>query len=129
MNKKLGHLIHPGMGIYFAVMAFFSLCALVMEYTVLALAEIIVTVVLFVFYTLRRYRRHHQLQQYLQTIPGAIESVSQGECPFPMVMIRLGDGGIVWANEQFIELTGFSDTMLVGNVGYVCTLPPRCCPL
>ena len=116
MNKKLGHLIHPGMGIYFAVMAFFSLCALVMEYTVLALAEIIVTVVLFVFYTLRRYRRHHQLQQYLQTIPGAIESVSQGECPFPMVMIRLGDGGIVWANEQFIELTGFSDTMLVPTI-------------
>ena len=47
VNKKLGQLIHPGVGIYFSVMAFFCLCAVVMEYTLLAVVEIVVTVVLF----------------------------------------------------------------------------------
>ena len=116
VNKKLGQLIHPGMGIYFTVMALFCLFALLMEYVTLALAEIAVTFLVFAFYMLRKHRRHRQMQQYLQSIPSAIESVSQGECPFPMVMIRLGDGGIVWANEKFIDLTGFSDTMLVQTI-------------
>ena len=116
VNKKLGQLIHPGMGIYFTVMTLFCLCALILDYVALAVGEIILTTVFFTFYMLRKRHRHHQLQQYLQTIPGAIESVSQGECPFPMVMIRLGDGGIVWANEKFIDLTGFSDTMLVQTI-------------
>ena len=116
VNKKLGQLIHPGMGIYFTVMALFCLCAFIMDYTALAIGEIVVTALLFAFYMLRKAHRHHQMQQYLQTIPSSIESVSQGECPFPMVMIRLGDGGIVWANEKFVDLTGFSDTMLVQTI-------------
>ena len=116
VNKKLGQLIHPGVGIYFSVMAFFCLCAVVMEYTLLAVVEIVVTVVLFALYTLHRTQRHRQIHQYLQTIPGSIESVSEGECPFPMVMIHLADGSIVWSNEQFIELTGFTDTMLVQTI-------------
>ena len=116
VNKKLGQLIHPGMGIYFTVMALFCLCALLLDYITLAVGEIAITFVVFAFYMLRKHHRHRQMQQYLQTIPSAIESVSQGECPFPMVMIRLGDGGIVWANEKFIGLTGFSDTMLVQTI-------------
>ena len=116
VNKKLGQLIHPGMGIYFTVMALFCLCAAVLDYMALAVGEIAVTFIVFMFYMLRKIQRHRQMQQYLQTIPNAIESVSQGECPFPMVMIRLGDGGIVWANEKFIDLTGFSDTMLVQTI-------------
>ena len=116
VNKKLGQLIHPGMGIYFTVMALFCLCALLLEHITLALAETAVTILVFAFYMLRKARRHRQMQQYLQTIPSSLESVSQGECPFPMVMIRLGDGGIVWANEKFIDLTGFSDTMLVQTI-------------
>ena len=116
MNKKLGQLIHPGMGIYFTVMVLFCLSALVLDYVALAIGEAIITLVVFTFYMLRKAHRHRQLQQYLQSIPGSIESVSHGECPFPMVMIRLGDGGIVWANEKFIQLTGFSDTMLVQNI-------------
>ena len=116
VNKKLGQLIHPGMGIYFTVMVLFCLSALVLDYVALAIGEAIITLVVFTFYMLRKAHRHRQLQQYLQSIPGSIESVSHGECPFPMVMIRLGDGGIVWANEKFIQLTGFSDTMLVQNI-------------
>ena len=32
-----------------------------------------------------------------------------GESPFPTAVIRLGDSGIVWVNDQFVTITGFSD--------------------
>ncbi|MBQ7801321.1 MAG: DHH family phosphoesterase [Oscillospiraceae bacterium] len=112
MNKKLGRLLHPGMGIYFVVMLGFCLAALLREHILLAAVEGCVTLVLYVFYILRRKHRHDQLQQYLQSIPGAIESVSRGESPFPTVMARLGDGGLIWANEQFASITGLSDSMM-----------------
>ena len=111
MNKKLGRLLHPGMGIYFTVMLGFCLAALVRNHVWLATAEGAVTLVMYFFYMTRRRHRHQQLQQYLQTIPSTIESISHGESPFPTVMVRLGDGAIIWANQQFINISGLSDSM------------------
>ncbi|MBO5129234.1 MAG: DHH family phosphoesterase [Oscillospiraceae bacterium] len=111
MNKKLGRLLHPGMGIFFLIMLGFCLATLVLGDYLLAAVEGIVTLTMYLFYMMKRSHRHQQLQQYLQSIPGAIESVSHGESPFPTVAARLGDGGIIWANEAFINLTGLSDSM------------------
>ena len=111
MNKKLGRLLHPGMGIYFTVMLGFCLAALLRDHLWLAAAEGAVTLFMYLSYVMRRRRRHHQLQQYLKTIPSAIESISHGESPFPTVMARLGDGVIIWANEQFIDISGLTDSM------------------
>ena len=116
MKKKLGQLLHPGMGLYFLVMALFCLSATLANQQGLALFEICITCATFVFYMMRKQRRHRELQQYLQSISGSVESISQGECPFPMAVIRLGDGGVVWANDKFVDLTGYSDTMLVQNI-------------
>ena len=41
-----------------------------------------------------------------------LEATSQGESPLPAVLIRLGDGVIIWANHRFSELTGYADTMM-----------------
>ena len=46
MNKKLGRLIHPGMGTYFMVMLCFCLAALLMNQLTLAAAEGGVTLLL-----------------------------------------------------------------------------------
>ena len=113
MNKKLGQLLHPGMGLYFLVMAVFCLGAVLADLPGLALFEGIITAGALTLYMVRKQYRHRLLHQYLQSIPGSIESVSNGECPFPMAVVRLGDGGVVWANDKFVNLTGFSDTMLV----------------
>ena len=34
-----------------------------------------------------------------------MEATSRGESPLPAVLVRLGDGGIIWANRRFSELT------------------------
>ena len=110
MNKKLGRLLHPGLGFYFTVMLGFCLAALLAHDLWLAVAEFAVTALMFVFYSYRRRNRHMELLRYIQSAPDTIESIGQGESPFPTVMARLSDGGIVWANQQFTSITGLSDT-------------------
>ena len=111
MNKKLGRLLHPGMGMYFLVMLAFCLAALLMNQLALAAVEGFVTGALYLSYSIMRKTRHRELKRYIDAAPNTIESMGKGESPFPTVMARLGDGGIVWANEQFTSITGLSDNM------------------
>ena len=112
MNRKLGRLLRPGMGMYFFVMAAFCVAALLEEQYWLAAAETSVTLLVFMLYVMSRNRRDRQIQQYIQTASNTLEATSQGESPLPAVLTRLGDGGIIWANHRFSELTGYADTMM-----------------
>ena len=112
MNRKLGRLLRPGMGVYFAIMAAFCAVTLLEEHYWLAAVETSVTLLVFILYVMSRSRRDRQIQQYIQTASNTLEATSQGESPLPAVLIRLGDGGIIWANHRFSELTGYADTMM-----------------
>ena len=116
MNRKLGRLLRPGMGMYFFVMAAFCAAALLAEHYWLAAAETSVTLLVFVLYVMSRSRRDREIQQYIQTASNTLEATSQGESPLPAVLVRLGDGGIIWANHRFSELTGYADTMMEQNL-------------
>ena len=112
MNQKLGRLLRPGMGMYFFVMAAFCATALLDGHYWMAAAETSVTLLMFMLYLVNRNRRDRRLQQYIQTASNTLEATSQGESPLPAVLVRLGDGGIIWANHRFSELTGYADTMI-----------------
>ena len=116
VNRKLGRLLRPGMGMYFFVMAAFCAAALLAEHYWLAAAETSVTLLVFVLYVMSRSRRDREIQQYIQTVSNTLEATSQGESPLPAVLVRLGDGGIIWANHRFSELTGYADTMMEQNL-------------
>ena len=111
MNRKLGRLLRPGMGLYFVILAAFCAAALGQRQYWLAVAESAVTLLAFLLFTISRTQRDQKLRKYLQTIPNTLESLGQGECPFPAVLVRLGDGGIIWTNRRFGEITGLSDTL------------------
>ena len=117
MNKKLGRLLNPGMGLYFWVMLSFCLAALLLGQFFLAAVEGIVVLLLFGSYLIFRKSRHRQLLRFIEEMPNTLESVSRGQSPFPTAVIRLADGGIVWANDQFAGITGFSDTMAEQQLG------------
>ncbi len=119
MKRKLGRLLKPGMGMYFFAMAAFSLAALLEEHYWLAAAEAAVTLLMFTLYTMERNRRNRQLQQYIQAFDNTMEATSRGESPLPAVLTRLGDGGIIWANHRFGELTGYTDSMEERNLDEV----------
>ena len=112
MNRKLDRLLKPGMGVYFFVMAAFCAAALLEGYYWLAAVETSVTLAVFMLYVMNRNRRDRQLQRYIQSVSSTLEASAQGESPLPAVLIRLGDGVIIWANHRFSELTGYADTMM-----------------
>ncbi len=111
MNKKLGRLLQQNMGVYFIVMLGFVVAAALMNYYVLALVELGVTAVLFILYLIIQAARRRKIQEFLQETMDEVNSNSSAKTPFPMVMVRLADSGIIYANELFISLTGFKDTM------------------
>ena len=112
MNNKLNRLLNPGLGLYFWVMLGFALAALLLNQYLLAAAEGIVVLLLFISYRILRKTRRRQLLRYIQSLPDSLESVSHGENPIPTVIVRLGDGGIIWVNESFVNITGLDDSMV-----------------
>ena len=112
MNRKLGRMLRPGMGMYFVVMALFCAAALLTQQYWLAAAESSVTLLVFTLYVVNRRKRDKEIQKQLEEYTNTLESSSQGESPLPAVLVRLGDGGIIWANHRFSELTGYADTMM-----------------
>ena len=112
MNRRLGKLIRPGMGLYFVMMAVFCAAALWVRQYWLAAAESGVTLLIFLIYILGRNRRDRKLKKYMQSIPYTMEGIGQGESPLPAVLIRMGDGAIIWNNHAFRELTGLDDSLM-----------------
>lgn len=111
MNRKLGRLIQPGMGLYFVVMFAFAVAALLTDYPVLAVTEAAITVLLFVFYQFNKVHRRRELEAFIQSATNTLDTTDGGKTPFPMALTRLGDGAMLWANEQFMQLSGFRDKM------------------
>ena len=111
MNKKMNRLLRPGLGVYFVVMLGFCLVALLMDQTVLAGLEGLVTMVLYASYLLMRKLRHRDLVNFLKKNSETLEATGNGKSPLPAVVIRLSDGSILWTNNKFAKITGFSDLM------------------
>ena len=111
MKKRLGRLLRPGMGVCFIIMGAFCVATLIQGNYWLAAGESAVTLVSFLIYVLDRRYRDRKLRQYLQNAPDTLEATGRGESPLPAVLVRLGDGGIVWTNRRFAELTGISDSL------------------
>lgn len=109
MNKKLERLLKPSTAVLFPLMFLFCVAAIVLEQYILAIAEFLVTSAVFVGYLLfRRYRRK-KVDAFVSTLT-QIPIVSQEtQHPFPMVAVRLADGGIVHVNDAFAAMTGFRD--------------------
>ncbi|MBR6595729.1 MAG: DHH family phosphoesterase [Oscillospiraceae bacterium] len=116
MKNRLNQLLRPHMGVYFGAMGVFSGVAMLMEQYWLGVAMAAAAALLFLFYNLDRNFRRKKLLRYLEKEENALESSSRGEAPFPAVMVRLGDGAIVWTNQRFSRMTGLNDTMREHNI-------------
>ena len=116
VKNRLNRLLRPHMGVYFGAMGVFGGVAMLMEQYWLGVAMAAAAAVLFMSYNLDRNFRRKKLLRYLEKEENALESSSRGEAPFPAVMVRLGDGAIVWTNQRFSRMTGLNDTMREHNI-------------
>jgi len=119
VNKKIGRLLQPGMGGYITVMLVFSLAAVLFDNYILAAAELAVTAVVFVIHLTTRAKRRKRLQEYLRSRLDDVTESHGSKAPFPMVVLRLSDGGVVYVNDAFVKLTGFQDTMAERTVAEI----------
>ena len=111
MNRKLGRLLEPGMEVYFIVMLLFAFAALVAGNGYLALAELVATGILFAVYYFRKIQRRRELEAFIQSATNTLGNTDGGRTPFPMALVRMGDGALIWANDSFVGLSGFRERM------------------
>ncbi len=111
MNRKLGRLLEPGMGLFFVVMLIFALAALLAGNAELAMLELCATAGLFAYYQYSKLQRRRELEAFIQSTTNTLGTTDSGRTPFPMALTRLADGALIWANDPFIELSGFRDKM------------------
>ena len=109
MNKKLGRLFWPGLWVYLAVMVSFCVAALVRGHYLLAGIETFLTILVATYYLVCRVRRRREIQNYVRNAFGSAGVPSGADTPFPMVLVRLGDKSILWANDAFSSITGFQE--------------------
>ena len=111
MNKKTERLLQPSMGWFFIVLVFFCVAAVILGHYKLALVEAIATVGLYALYWIVRARRNIQIQAFIQSTFNTLDVTKGAESPFPMALVRLVDGGVIWCNERFADFTGFREKM------------------
>ena len=112
MKKRLGRLLRPSMGMYFVLLMLFCALALVMKHPVQAMVQAAVSVLFFVIYLLDKKNRRKKLQNYAKSLVGKESELRNGESPLPVLLVRLGDSGIVFANDAFCHTAAFREGVL-----------------
>ena len=110
MNKKLGRALNGDFWVLFIVLFVFCVLSAVMQQYVLALIEFALTALAFGAYLFYRSYRRKELQAFVQAYTDRSTGVNGTTAPFPVALIRLFDGGIVYANDAFTRITGLNDT-------------------
>lgn len=111
MNKKLGRLLWPSVGLFFVLLIVFAGAAIYVGEYILAIVEFSVVALVLVIYLLHRSHRRREIQRFLHKSLDHITSLDGSHPPFPMVTLRLEDQTIVYASDAFAKLTGFRDML------------------
>ena len=112
MNKKMKRIFQPGFRGCFVMMLLFCVAAAVMENYYLAGGGLALTAIMTIAYAISRNRRNREIQAFVQEAFQTADITSKGtECPLPMAMVRLGDGGVVWASDRFVSVTGMKERL------------------
>ena len=104
MNKTLGRLLNYNVGMYFIAMLLFAVASAALGQYILAGAELAVTAVLFVLYLVYRTKRRQEIQNFLNKTQQQMTEGNGGESPFPQMVIRLADNGILYINDKLARL-------------------------
>ncbi len=116
MNKKLGRALRPGHGVYILALAVFAAVALVLEQYVLAAIGFSLTLILLIVYGFTRKRQLKEIQSFIQDSFQTQDIARNAESPLAMVLIRLGDGAVLWNNDRFAQVTGYHEGLFEQNV-------------
>ena len=110
LKKKLNRLLKPNLGSYMLLMLGFSFAAFYFKNYLLCAVSLGVTALAFTLHLVYRNHRRKELKAFVESSLDK-QDENNAVAPFPMVTMRLHDGGIVYANDEFIRLTGLKDNL------------------
>ena len=116
MNKRFGKVLHTHIWIYYVLLASFAVAALLAEQFILAAVESSVTAIALIAVLLQRRHRRKELQKFLSRVSAEQTGRNGTESPFPVAVIRLSDGSVLYTNDAFAKATGYDDTMVQRSV-------------
>ena len=116
MNKRMEKFLKPNVGVQFFALIGFSVVALLFEQYILAVVELGVTALLFVGYLTHRNHKQKQIESFARRMEDDVNDREGVRAPFPMVLMRVADGEIVYANDSFTALTEFNDIFTEKNI-------------
>ena len=109
MNKKFKRLVEPNMRLYFIMLLIFAVGTFVLGNTILALAELGIIIILFIYSSITRKKRSQAIMEYIENVTGDIDTATNstaGKFPLPMAIFALEGGRIISTNNMFLKLTG-----------------------
>ena len=107
---KMQKFTEPGLRLCLLIMAAFAVATWFFQRE-LAYVEGAVMAGLIVYSVIRQRQRRKELQALVESVTYNAESATNNTLmhfPLPMAVFRLGDSGIVWANEPFWTMCGYS---------------------
>ena len=107
-NKKLSHLLEPNLKFYFFFMLLFVAAAIPVNWK-LALAEAVVTALLYIYFRQSNQKRRQSVLQYIDSVTGSVDTASKStliNSPLPIMVFRPDTGEVIWSNEDFLQLAG-----------------------
>lgn len=121
MDRKLNRLTQQNVLIYFIFLGTFAVITAVWPWSglILGLIELLGCGLLYLVFHLTEKRRRKAISAYVQANAGSADHASEGEFPFPSVLVRLDTGEIVWKNDSFCRITGLKQSMLKQNLSDV----------
>ncbi len=108
MNRKLAHLLEPGLRQYFLCLVIFAMISAYFSVP-LAVCELAVVVILYLYFRRSTTRRKRDIIQYMDSLSGSMDSASKDtmlNSPLPMVIFRPDTDEVIWSNERFLQMTG-----------------------
>lgn len=108
MNKKISRLLEPNMKLYFFFLLAFGLAAFAVE-PVMAVVEVLITVVLYLYFRHSSKMRRQSVLQYIDSLTGSVDTASKStliNSPLPIMVFRPDTGEVIWSNENFLQLAG-----------------------
>ena len=107
-NKKLSRLLEPNLKFYFFFMLLFVAAAIPVNWK-LALAEAVVTALLYIYFRQSNQKRRQSVLQYIDSVTGSVDTASKStliNSSLPTLVFRPDTGEIIWSNESFLQLAG-----------------------
>ncbi len=114
MNKKIKRMFEPNLRLYFILLVLFAIATFIFSQhaKVIAIIEICVVAVLFIYFAYSNKKRNSEILKYIESLTYNVDSAAKDNLvnfPMPMAIFSLEDSELVTANDSFLKMTGGGD--------------------